>query len=154
MGVIYHMVYLTTIIDTWGLTGMMHHKIGISMLRLLYVQMGINTVFAIYMVFLQSLSERKKNANRKKYKNLYRELMSHEKYFCLKSHPMEFKTMNPDDFYNGEAKCHDCFSQIKEEDPYVICDKCEIYVCLNCSHEYIRKLSKKYRCFEGHRMTL
>ena len=37
MGVIYHMVYLTTIVDTWGLSGMMQYKIGDSLLKMLYV---------------------------------------------------------------------------------------------------------------------
>jgi low affinity Fe/Cu permease len=65
MGVIYHMVYLTAIVETWGLSGMMQYKIGNSLLKMLYVQMGINVVFALYMVLLQTLSERRKRANQK-----------------------------------------------------------------------------------------
>lgn len=80
--------------------------------------------------------------------------MSYESFYCLKSHEMKYRWMDPEDFHNDLAKCHDCADEIKEGDPYVICESCETYVCLKCSHQYIKKYAKKYRCFQGHRMVV
>lgn len=54
--VIYHMVYLTIIVQTWEMDGAMQYKVGDYLLYTVGVILGVNLVYAVYQSYLQSVS--------------------------------------------------------------------------------------------------